>query len=69
MGVMLQIETAPVRARSISARTFSMVNWSYPKEIRTALESERWDKEGWENLFHANPDIFDIIPELKGFTT
>lgn len=60
----MQIEVLPV-----SYRQHLLGSYNYPKEIRTALESEYWDKEGWDKLLQLNPDIFDVIPELRGFTT
>lgn len=43
--------------------------YDYPKEIRTSLEIELWDEKGYAELLKLNPDIFDVIPELQGFTT
>jgi organic radical activating enzyme len=58
-----------IEALPLSYRKHLMDNYNYPKEIRTALESEYWDEEGWNKLLELNPDIFDVIPELRGFTT
>ena len=60
----MQIEVLPV-----SYRQHLLGSYNYPREIRTALESEYWDEEGWDKLLQLNPDIFDVIPELRGFTT
>lgn len=59
----MQIEVLP-----IPYRKHLLEQYNYPKEIRTALESEHWDEQGWDDLFDYNPDIFSVIPDLKGFT-
>jgi sulfatase maturation enzyme AslB (radical SAM superfamily) len=53
----------------ITYRKYLLSSYNYPKEIHTALESEYWDQEGWNKLLQLNPDIFDVISELKGFTS
>lgn len=59
----MRIEVLP-----IPYRKHLLEKYNYPKEIRTALESELWDEEGWDDLFDHNPDIFSVIPDLKRFT-
>lgn len=59
----MRIEVLPV-----TYRKHLLSSYNYPKEIYTALASEHWDQKGWLKLLQMNPDIFDVIPELKGFT-
>lgn len=60
----MQIEALP-----ISYRKHLLSTYDYPKEIRTALESEYWDEDGWNTLLEKNSDIFSYIPTLKDFTS
>jgi MoaA/NifB/PqqE/SkfB family radical SAM enzyme len=60
----MKIEVLPILYRKKL-----LSSYNYPKEIRRALESEYWDQQGWEKLLRLNPDIFDVIPELRGFTS
>lgn len=52
----------------IAYRQHLLNEYDYPKEIKTALESDHWNKEGYDKLLSLNPDIFDYIPTLKDFT-
>lgn len=60
----LRIEVLP-----LTYRKYLLNNYNYPKEIHTALKSQYWDQEGWNKLLQLNPDIFNVIPKLKGFTS
>ena len=60
----MKIEVLP-----ISYRKHLLSAYDYPKEIRTALESDHWDEDGWNILLEKNPDIFSYIPTLKDFTS
>ena len=60
----MRVEVLP-----ISYRKYLLSKYNYPKEIKAALKIKHWDQEGWNKLLQLNPDIFDVIPELKGFTS
>lgn len=60
----MRIDVLPPKYRQHLLSTFN-----YPSQIRTALESEIWDEVGWKKLLELNPDIYEYIPVLKGFTS
>ena len=49
----------------IAYRKYLLNKYKYPAEIKSALESDYWDEDGFNDLFNYNPDILNYIPELK----
>jgi MoaA/NifB/PqqE/SkfB family radical SAM enzyme len=54
-----------VEALPIGYRKELLESYDYPKEIKTALENPNFNLKSFQKLLLTNPDICDILQELK----
>jgi MoaA/NifB/PqqE/SkfB family radical SAM enzyme len=68
----LQIKVLPIPYRNkliekYSNPAFNAVVFMKPEEVIIALEDPEWNQDLWEMFLEKNPDIVDVIPELKEY--